>query len=78
MVSSGGDAVDPSRYGHKNIGFRELKLTDAEREFLEPFKRAWHDDDDFHREPGVRLEDSEAAEDEYNGLEDEPVPRRSS
>ena len=64
MISLGGDA-DP-RYRSP------MDPTDKEREFLEPYRRAWYDDDDIHREPGVRLENPDQAEDEYNGLEDEP------
>lgn len=72
-VSLEDDAVDPHRYGDKRIGFHYLKLTDKEREFLAPYRAAWHDYDDTYREPGVRLEDPEAAEGEYNGADDEAL-----
>lgn len=48
------------------------KVTEKEAEFLAPYIAAWHDADDAGREPGVRLEDPEGAEDEFNGLADEP------
>lgn len=47
-------------------------LTDLERELLEPFREAFFYDRADDREVGVRLEDPECAEDEFNGFEDEP------
>ena len=47
-------------------------LTDLERELLAPFRDAFFCDRADDREVGVRLEDPVLAEDEFNGLEDEP------
>ena len=68
MISSGGE---PRRNTAGWHGDPWAALTEEEREFLAPFRAAWYDDDDMWREPGVRLEEPDRAEDEYNGFDED-------
>ena len=61
---------EPLREGWHGL-MASAPLTDLERELLEPFREAFFCDRADDREPGVRLEAPESAEDEFNGFDED-------